>query len=273
MFDKGNGDEETKLLAGMKDPNYDDRQPSVRPTSVKKYGVIGMSLVAIVLGGLLIGYTMENNDTVNTASVERPIEFVTPSATESASPEPTQAPSSKAPEAPVKVEPSKTPTETAVPSQKPSKTAPAKCEVRDLKPHYAGDNYKGKEAVKVLLTQNKAWNQVYSGEFHFPSQQDQLQNIDELYYNMDKKHGPERSGLDFFMLYAYNSDTIIERLKEIDGPCKELADLDRNWIEGIPSLFKGPEATSGNPKFLKKLNMFAEEWLNDRNTVLEGQAS
>lgn len=248
----------------------DGGRPSLRKP------VLAIIAIAVMLGVFVPTAVWLNNqnDKVDIASVERPI--VTPSATASASPEPTQAPSSQAPEAPVTVEPpTEKPVETTVPSSKPSKPAPAECEVDALYPHYAGDKYLGKEAVKVLIEQNMAWNEVYSGEFHFPSQQDQLQNMDELYRNMDS-HGPQRAGLDFFMLYNYNADTITERLKTVNGPCEELANLDHDWIEGIPSLFDDPEAASSHlnhSDFLVKLNNYANEWLNDRNTVLTGQAS
>jgi hypothetical protein len=168
------------------------------------------------------------------------------------------------------------PTRSTVPSSKPTRTrtskpAPAKCVVRELEPKFEGKKYEGKNAVKALLKQNMAWNDIYYGEFDFPSQENKRQDMNELYNWMDgDRH--ERAAFDFFSLYHYNEGTIIERLKNVTGPCKELADLDRNWIEGIADLFKDPANNSSNPEFLKELDQIAIEWLmspkNSRNAVL-----
>jgi hypothetical protein len=220
-------DDETRKL----DLNFDEQpyKGKHRQDSRKKL-IIAVICVAVGLVVLMTGVLLNMGGNPN-----KPIAHSKPIIGEPTSPaSPTKKPTKSPSPTPTRT---KTPTPTAtpvaptrstVPSSKPTRTskpAPAKCVVRALKPKFEGKNYEGKNAVKALLKQNMAWNDIYYGEFDFPSQKNKRQDMNELYNWMDgDRH--ERAAFDFFSLYHYNEGMIVERLKNVTGACKELADLD-----------------------------------------------
>ncbi|WP_156877580.1 hypothetical protein [Shimazuella kribbensis] len=224
--------------------------------------------VIVLMIGILLNMGGDSKPVANSKPIAVPSSTASPSQTASPKPTHTKSPAPTRTQTPAPTATPAAPKESAVPSSKPWQGNT--CDVRALEPPF--DNVKAQDAVLRLLEQNKNWQDVYAGKFYFRYETNQ-QDMNEMSNRVKNDRSGKRAGFIFFNLYhdnhnTINKDIITERLKNVTGPCKELAVLDLNWIEGIADQYKDPANNSSNPVFMEKLNKLAIEWLKSRNAVL-----
>jgi hypothetical protein len=215
------------------------------PGSSKRVKLLsGLATLAVL--GLFIGWVLANNGNKQepvSLSNQHPAASsptASPSKKPKASPTPTpthtKGESSKAP-----AEPAKTtqPKETAQP-KKTTSTAPStkpvtmECGV-PVKSGPLDKDHKAKEDVKQIIRQNMHWS-VYEGYFQFPYETPSEQNMANLLRRVECD-GAKRAGFDLAGLYAgVNKSVIIDRLNNVTGANKKIAEADIQYINKIDTI-------------------------------------
>jgi hypothetical protein len=95
------------------------------------------------------------------------------------------------------------------------------------------------EAVKKIIRQNMRWS-VYEGNFQFPYETPSEQNMAGLLHRVERDRAL-RAGFDLAGLYAdengnTNKSVIIDRLNNVTGANKKIAEADIRYINKIETI-------------------------------------